>query len=449
MLKGLLLDLDGTLANTEEYSYAYARNKPLEEILEYKLYRYMLPILKIVTWEEFIELYTRAQKEIKQELVGTAASHNRYLYIQRTLELCGINFVPDIIQRSVDFYFDEMLKKTVLFDGVLDVLKQFKYNQLTTCIVTDFTADVQIKKIRKLGITKYIDFMVTSEEVGADKPHVEQAVVALKKMHLTQDEVVMIGNNPKTDIELAQRIAMKSVLFDNYGYYEDKSAMATYYVKNFSEIPALLKMPPQKYSRKKLLVLDFIGTLTNEKHITDEVLRPFVHKELSYLRAEYELFKRNQISEAEFWYKMGIGDIEKARKSICAAITIRKSVIKMVERLSKSYKIVLLSDFPAVWGNMILQERAVKQLFDTVIFTSDLAVHKPNKQLFERVLTGFTDICPENITVVDNNAAALASCRELLMRTIYVRNDHVSHNTAFVPDDVISDVLELEKVVTK
>jgi putative hydrolase of the HAD superfamily len=271
-LRGVLLDLDGTLANTEDYNYAYATNKPVEELLEYKLYQFLRPVLKVISWEEFIELYIRANKEIKAELHGTAASHNRYLYIQKTLELCGINFVPDIIQRAVDFYFDEMLKKTVLYPGVLEGLKQMKFNQLSTCMITDFTADIQIRKIRKLGIMKYIDYMVTSEEAGADKPHVEQAVLALKKLHLRQEEVVMIGNNPKTDIELAHRFGLRSVLFDPRGLYQNQKGKETFYAQDFSEVMKWLGVPKVEYSRKKLLVLDFVGTLTTEKSMIEEVI---------------------------------------------------------------------------------------------------------------------------------------------------------------------------------
>jgi FMN phosphatase YigB (HAD superfamily) len=49
-----------------------------------------------------------------------------------------------------------MLKRTELHPGVLETLKIMKYNQLKTCLVTDFTADVQIKKTRHLALTKDI-----------------------------------------------------------------------------------------------------------------------------------------------------------------------------------------------------------------------------------------------------------------------------------------------------
>jgi putative hydrolase of the HAD superfamily len=446
-LKGILIDLDGTLANTEDYNLLYAKDKPIETLLEYKLYQFLLPTLKIITWEQFQEIFLRARKEISSELHGTAAAHNRYLYIQRTLELLGINFIPDIIQQSTDYYFEEMLKRTTLYPGVSEALKIFKQHQLKTCIVTDFTADIQIKKMCHLGITKYIDYLVTSEEAGADKPHVEQAVIALKKLHLTQDEVVIIGNNPSTDIELARRIDIASILFDPNEQYKEKKDCATHYVTSFVEIPELLHLEKITYSRKKLLVFDFIGTLTNEKHVVEEVIRPFVHKEVPYVRAEFELLLRGQITEPEFWYRVGIGDITKARKAINAAISIRKSIATMIKNLSETYELVLLTDFPQAWCETVLEDRGIGSYFKKRVYGSDIGTVKPDKALLERVLSLYPTIDPENITVIDNNPAALSSAREWFVKTVLIDND-TEYRSSVVPDAVIPDLIYLPKTLT-
>lgn len=447
-LRGVLLDLDGTLANTEDYNYLYAKDKRTEELLEYKLYQYLSPVLKVIPWEEFIDLYTRAQKEVKAELRGTAASHNRYLFIQKTLELCGINFVPDIIQRAYDYYFDEMLRRTTVYPGVVEVLKSMKYNQLKTCMVTDFTADMQIKKVRKLGIMKYIDYMVTSEEAGADKPHPEQALLALKKLHLQQDEVVVIGNNPKTDIELAAGMKMKSILFDPRGLYTNQKGKETFYTQNFNEIPKLLGIKEKQFSERKLLVLDFVGTLTNEKNIIEEVLCTFIHKEPAFVSAEYQLFRQGQIEEAAFWYKLGISEMTKAHKSIDASVTIRKSVVALLNRLAKNYTLVLLTDFPRQWGRSIMKDRGVDKLFDAMIFGGDTEFKKPDAQLYSHLLTLYPDINPENITLIDDTPAALATGRDLLMQTILIEGGKVPHSV-FVPDSATNDVTKIEALLDR
>lgn len=446
-LKGVLLDLDGTLANTEDYNYSYAKGVKTEELIEYKLYEFLKPILKVVTWGEFIELFKQAQKSVKLELKGTAASHNRYLYIQKTLELCGVNFVPDIIQRAVDYYFEVMLKRTELYPGVIEVLKCFKYNQLKTCMITDFTADIQIKKIRKLGIMKYIDYMVTSEEAGSDKPNTDQPILALKKLGLSQDEVVMIGNNPKTDIQMAIAMDIRSFLFDPRKLYPEGGYGETFYLQDFSKIPALLNLPTRKYSRKKMLIIDFVGTLTNERNMIEEVLSTFIHKDPAYVSATYKLFRQGDIGEPEFWYRLGIGEIKKAHKAIAASITIRKSVITVLKRLSQEYDLVLLTDFPGQWGRSIMEERGIANLFSDMIFGNDTTFQKPDRALYKYLLQKYSTVNPENITLIDDNPAALLSGRDFLMHTILVGN--AKEGQIFVPDAVIEDFIEVEFVLKK
>lgn len=447
-LRGVLLDLDGTLASTEDYIYLYAKNQKTEDLIEYKLYEFLRPVLKIVPWEDFIELYLRSIKEVRAELSGTASAHSRYLYIQKTLELCGINFVPEIIQRGVDFYYDELLRRCSLYPGVVEVLKAFKYNGLKTCMVTDSPAEIQIKKIRKLGIMKYIDYLVTSEEAGADKPHVEQGVLALKKLHLRQEEVVMIGNSPKTDVELAFRLGIKSVLFDPRGLYEPGKNKESYYTQNFLDIPEWLGVKMQKFSRKKLLILDFVGTLTTEKHLIDHILATFVHKDTALISAEYQLFRQGQITEPEFWYRLGVGDIAKAHRAISAAVTIRRSVISLLMRLKKKYSLVLLSDFPSPWGRTIIRERGLEKLFAYVVFGNESPFAKPDPKLYDYVLQKFPNINPENVTIVDDTSEALSTGRELLMQTILVQDERNSQSV-FVPDSVVEDVAQIEKVLEK
>ena len=78
---------------------------------------------------------------------------------------------------------------------ILETLKNRK-----TCILTDLTSHIQHRKILKLGLQAYIDYIVTSEEVGADKPSEMMFKAALKKMSLQPHEVCMIGDSFEKDI---------------------------------------------------------------------------------------------------------------------------------------------------------------------------------------------------------------------------------------------------------
>jgi len=102
----------------------------------------------------------------------------------------------------------------------------------------------------------------------------------------------MIGNSPKADIELAYRLGIKSILIDPQGLYKNKKGKETHYTQDFMDVPKFLGITLQKFSRKKLVILDFVGTLTNEKQMISDVLCAFVHRDSALVSAEYQLFRQ-------------------------------------------------------------------------------------------------------------------------------------------------------------
>ena len=50
-------------------------------------------------------------------------------------------------------------------------------------------ARFQIKKLEKLKLSKKIDFLVTSEEVGVEKPDLRIFSSALAKLNIKKDQV--------------------------------------------------------------------------------------------------------------------------------------------------------------------------------------------------------------------------------------------------------------------
>ena len=61
-------------------------------------------------------------------------------------------------------------------------------------------------------ITDYFDDMIISEEVAVAKPNQEIFKIALKRMGVTPDEAIMVGDRIDSDIVPAKKIGMKTVL---------------------------------------------------------------------------------------------------------------------------------------------------------------------------------------------------------------------------------------------
>ena len=86
-------------------------------------------------------------------------------------------------------------------------LKTCKERNIQICVVTDMQAHFQVQKLK---IDNLIDYLVTSEEVGKEKPNPEMFLLALEKLDLQVNDVIMIGDNQKKDIEGARNLGIKA-----------------------------------------------------------------------------------------------------------------------------------------------------------------------------------------------------------------------------------------------
>ncbi len=76
--------------------------------------------------------------------------------------------------------------------------------------MTDLFEEIQIKKLKKLKMEKLISFIVSNDEVGADKPHPEMFLRALSKLGLSAKDVIMVGDEPIKDVAGAERLGIKA-----------------------------------------------------------------------------------------------------------------------------------------------------------------------------------------------------------------------------------------------
>ncbi|SFD73410.1 HAD family hydrolase [Flavobacterium phragmitis] len=219
--KGILLDIDNTLYHYDT-AHNYAKNKVIEYCSE------TLNFNEI----DIKEAYENARRQVNIELAETAASHNRLLYFQKTLESLQVN--P--LKHSFDIYniyWDNFLEEIQPYEGIYDFLEKYKGN---ICLVTDLTAHIQYRKIKQLQLDKYCNHIVTSEEAGREKPHPYMFMVGLKKLQLQPNDVCMIGDNFKKDIFGATNLGIKSIWLNESNNIEDFDKSMVLEAKTFKEI---------------------------------------------------------------------------------------------------------------------------------------------------------------------------------------------------------------------
>lgn len=160
----------------------------------------------------FNEIYKQAQMRIKEQIPSHGASHSRLLYAQAMLEILGRNDAHCHAHHLNDTYWNAFLSKMKKTTGLDGFLANCRHSGTTTVVVSDLTADIQCLKLERLQIAKQIDYLVTTEEAGAEKPDPKPFLLALSKSKGNASEAIMIGDNPERDIAGATSLGIASIL---------------------------------------------------------------------------------------------------------------------------------------------------------------------------------------------------------------------------------------------
>jgi putative hydrolase of the HAD superfamily len=108
----------------------------------------------------------------------------------------------------------------VLYDDVLSTLQAVKARKLTIGLLTNLQREID-SMCRELGIAPYIDFTVTSGEVGADKPQPPIFLKALEMAKVRPAEAIHVGDQYQNDCAGARGVGINPVLIDRGDLYPE------------------------------------------------------------------------------------------------------------------------------------------------------------------------------------------------------------------------------------
>ena len=223
MIKAIIFDFDDTL-----YSYNLLDKLGIEKICGFVCKKLQ------IDEDKFYSAFNKAKRSVKEQLGNVASSHNRLLYCQKTME--NLNENPfSIALEMYDIYWNYVLENMKLNENALELLKFCKKEKIKIGICTDLTVHIQHRKIRKLKIDEYIDAIVTSEEVGAEKPNFKMYDKILKKLNILSEEAIFIGDSLKKDVEGSFKYGMKAL------WYSTEKSERYETVQNFGQILEKLK----------------------------------------------------------------------------------------------------------------------------------------------------------------------------------------------------------------
>lgn len=202
-VRGILLDLDNTL-----YPYDINNKRAMSRCIEICREEYG------IAQDRFDTAFSEARETVHKRLHGQGASHSRLLYFHRFAEIMYGVSKPSFASHMEDVYWSEFLEGMDYYDGVEDFLGKAVTQGVAICIVTDLTTGIQFRKWEKLGLERYVNHIVSSEEAGIEKPESLIFELAMEKLGLQANEVIVIGDSLDKDIKGAERLGIKSYWLD-------------------------------------------------------------------------------------------------------------------------------------------------------------------------------------------------------------------------------------------
>ena len=123
------------------------------------------------------------------------------------------------------------------FADTIPVLDQLRESGRMVGVVSNMS-DSGDKIARQIGLSEHIDFLITSRDAGANKPHPPIFLQSLGRAHCTPDEAILIGDSIDSDIEGAFAVGIKPILIDRDHRY--RSYQTHPRITSLDELEALL-----------------------------------------------------------------------------------------------------------------------------------------------------------------------------------------------------------------
>ena len=192
-------DLDNTL-----YDYDAAHAVGMRSVAEFARDRLSLPE------GEFLRLYEESMALQKRRSGETSAAiHNRVIRFQLMLEL--LKKPPLLAPDLTRAYWDAFLGAVHPNASATACIAKLKELGVRVGVGTNMTADYQYEKLRRLDLLSALDWMVSSEEAGVEKPGGRFFTCCAGKAGVRGSACVFVGDDLEMDALGAYRAGLTAV----------------------------------------------------------------------------------------------------------------------------------------------------------------------------------------------------------------------------------------------
>jgi pyrophosphatase PpaX len=188
-------------------------------------------------------LYESFRHTVRETTGRTMTNNELYEYLEHhTLLHKAVAPDTDLAEFEQHFHskFKELLPEVQLFEHTVEVLEQLHKRGLKLAIVS--SAITVEDTLNDFDLAKYFDIVVSGKDPVTHKPSPEPVMLALERLNLRPDEVVMVGDM-SADVLAAHGAGVPTVIALTHGLHRRETlqqAGADHIIDSLAELPSVL-----------------------------------------------------------------------------------------------------------------------------------------------------------------------------------------------------------------
>lgn len=155
--------------------------------------------------------------------------------VQRFEELFDLFHIPIHPQSFSDDYMAFLSLGAYPMKDAITVLEQLSKHYHCVLVTNGFTQS-QTYRLKQSGISKYMDKIVISEQVGYRKPSLQLATYLLNELQCEASECLMIGDCFETDMCFGIQAGMDTCWIRYQNDFDERKQQVTYTITNLTEL---------------------------------------------------------------------------------------------------------------------------------------------------------------------------------------------------------------------
>ena len=162
-----IFDMDGTLTDSSVV---------LSNAINYVRSKYNLPPL--------------SKDEIIYQINNPHCNYAQYFYNKKSISLQDEEWFKEYYSKNHD-------RELVLFEGILEMLKELKKKNIKLAIATNAYRNSTLEALNHLNLKDFFDFIVCFDDVGEGKPSPKMLFKLLNLSGVKKEQAIFIGDSDR------------------------------------------------------------------------------------------------------------------------------------------------------------------------------------------------------------------------------------------------------------